>query len=346
MSPRRFAIVARRFPLQPPTPPGEDYFAELARMMAEAGWQVEILTTSRGDTTDNFCVRRFASAAAMIRHLAFARYDLVHAHSHFPPALSAGVLAQHAVFTSHSYDLPRAAWKRRLLVALMNQFDRVVALTPFERDVYRAADVSESKIVVLPLPVNVPYFAGGNGARFRTRWNIPGDAPLILFVANLRSVKNPDVVARAFHSVRQEAGNARLVVIGQDTMAASFLKDDGVVFTDWQPAEVLRDALAAGKIVVNSSAHESFSLSTFEALAASRPVCLPDLGSFRSRIGSNALYHAPTDDAGLAGNILRYLREPELRRAHVTANRALVENFDAPKVLAQYRSLYQSLLEG
>jgi glycosyltransferase involved in cell wall biosynthesis len=235
------------------------------------------------------------------------------------------------VFTSHSYELHRVAWKRRALVGLMNRFDRVIALSPFERDVYRAAGVDASKIVVLPLPINVSFFRTSAA---------PAEPPLILFVANLRPVKNPQVVVRAFQRVQAELPSARLLIAGANLMGAP------VETTGWLDAERLREAFARASVVVNSSRHESFGLAIFEAMAAGRPVCLPDLGSLRSLIGDNALYHEPTDDAALAANILRYLREPQLRRAHVEANRKLVEQFDTPKVLARYRALYESVLKG
>lgn len=316
MRPRRLAVVTRQFPLPLPTPPGEDYFAEPARLMAGAGWEVEMLSGQRA-----------------WRALLSRRYDVVHGHSHFPPALLAGLIARGArtVFTSHSYELPRAAWKRRVCVALMNRFDRVIALTPFERDVYRAAGVDASKIVVLPLPINVSFF--------RTT-AAPAEPPVILFVANLRPVKNPEVIVRAFRRVQAELPAARLVIAGANLMGAP------IETVGWLGPEQLREAFARASVVVNSSSHESFGLSIFEAMAAGRPVCLPDLGSLRSRIGDNALYHAPTDDAALAANILRYLREPSLRRAHVEANRQLVAAFDTPRVLEQYRALYESVLKG
>lgn len=333
----RFALVVARFPLPVPTPPGEDYFAEPARMMAEAGCEVEILTVRHAgqletEIFNGLRVRRFASQTQLMRAIVSGRHNLVHAHSHFRPALLTGLLACRAatVFTSHSYALPESAWKRRVLVALMNRFDRVIALTPFEREVYRAAGVDASKISVLPLPVNVRFFS------VRAE---PPAAPVILFVANLRPVKNPHVVVRAFRRVQAEAPAARLVIAGENMMPEKFET------TGWLDAARLREALAGASVVVNSSSHESFGLSIFEAMAAGRPVCLPDLGSLRSLIGENALYHEPSDDAALAVNILRYLREPELRNAHVAANRKLVEQFDSPVALQQLREVYRSLLE-
>ena len=216
MRSRRFALVVAQFPLPLPTPPGEDYFAEPARMMAEAGFEVEILTVRRAEqpdleTVDGFRVRRFGSQPKLVRTVASGGFGLLHAHSHFRPALLTGLLARRAatVLTSHSYALPASWWKRRVLITLMNRFDRIIALTPFERDVYLASGVTASRVAVLPLPVNVNYFAsGGDATGFRKRWGIPVDAPIILFAANLRPVKNADVVLRAFQRVRQLDSNA------------------------------------------------------------------------------------------------------------------------------------------
>jgi glycosyltransferase involved in cell wall biosynthesis len=91
---------------------------------------------------------------------------------------------------------------------------------------------------------------------------------------------------------------------------------------------------------------ESFSLSTWEAIAAGRPVCLPRLGTFLSTVGDGALYHEPADDAGLAANILRYVREPELAAAHCRKNWVLAKAYDRPHSLAKMRAVYLSLLEG
>jgi glycosyltransferase involved in cell wall biosynthesis len=353
MRTRRFALVVAQFPLPFPTPLGEDYFAEPARMMAEADFEVEILTVRHDrqpetETDADLRIRRFRTKKLLLDAMWAGRYDLVHAHSHFRPALLAGWMLRWSktVFTSHSYALPRSALKRRVLIALMNRFDRVIALTPFERDAYITAGIPASKVVVVPHGINVGFFSsGGDASRFRAQWQLQTDAPVILFVGNLRPVKNPDVVVRAFHRVRTQLPAAQLVFAGENLLPESGPGGEGIVHTGWLDAEWLRDALAAATVVVNSSSHEGFPLSVFEAAAASRPFCLPAVGSLQSVIGDNALYHEPTDDATLAANILRYLREPELRRVHITVNRQLVEKFDSPRALEQLRMVYRSLLE-
>src|SRR2546426_5392604 len=95
MCSRRFALVVAQFPLPLPTPPGEDYFAEPARMMAEAGFQVEILTgrqrgQSASEIVDGMHVRRFNTNRQLLDAIWSSPYDLVHSHSHFRPALLAG----------------------------------------------------------------------------------------------------------------------------------------------------------------------------------------------------------------------------------------------------------------
>jgi D-inositol-3-phosphate glycosyltransferase len=288
--------------------------------------------------------------------------DLVHSHSHYPPALFTGLFSWRArtIFTSHSGELPSTRWKRRVLVALMNRFDRIIALTTHERDMYLAAGVDPTRIVVISDAINVEFFSQpGDAFRFRQRWKLPAEVPVLLFVANIRKFKNPEVVLRAFRRVREREPRAVLAIAGKDllprqgfipvtTLAEQAGVTEGLVLTGWLPAEDLRDAYAAADVVVNSSAttQESFSISTWEAIAAGRAVCLPHLGTFLATVGDAALYHEPSDDAGLAENILRYLREPDLRAKHVAVTRQLARQFAAPQVLRQLHSLYDSLLEG
>lgn len=367
MRSRRFALVVAQFPLPLPTPPGEDYFAEPARMMAKAGFEVEILTVRHAtqlemETVNGLRVRRFASQPQLIRTIASGDFDLLHAHSHFRPALLTGLLARRAatVFTSHSAELPSVAWKREALVALMNRFGRIIALTPHEKEMYVSAGIAASKIAIIGDTINVEFFSQpGESLDFRQRWNIAVATSIILFVANLRRFKNAEVVLRAFRRVREQLPDSVLVVVGKDLLAQQGQRPfrelaqregikEGLAMTGWLPAEELRDAYAAANVVVNSSGteQESFSISTWEAISARRPVCLPRLGTFVSTIGNSVLYHEPFDDATLASNILRYLREPDLVQAHVSVNRTLADQYSVSVGLSKLQTLYTSLLEG
>lgn len=364
MNPRRFGqVVPPVYPFPCPTPPGEDYFYEPARMMAEAGFEAEILTTrtpeqSAEEQIGPVRVRRFDSKTALARHVRRSRYELIHAHSDFRPALLTGLLARGSktIFTRHSYVLPRSAWKRRALAGLMNRFDRVVALTPYEREVYVVAGVRASRIVVLPNPINVTFFSQpGDANRFRRRWKIPARACVLLFVANLRPVKNIETALRALAFVRERMPETWLVAAGADLLprhkspsVTELARRGGVegttVFTDWLDAESLRDAFTAADVVINSSFNEGLPLSLCEAAAVGKPLCLSAIGSLKSTFGDAALYHDPTDADGLARNILRYLGDAEVRKAHVQRCRQIVSSFDLPLVRKQMRGLYFSLL--
>lgn len=365
MNARRYALVVPHFPLPLPTPPGEDYLAEPARAMRDASFEVEILTLRGSDQAlrdelDSIAIRRFHSAAALLRHVRGGRFDLIHAHSDFRPSILAGVFggAPKTILTRHSYVLPKVALKKRLLACLMNQFDRVVALTSYERDVYIGAGVLPSKIVVVPHPVNVAFFAGGGDPhRFRARWKLDAKSPAILFVANLRRVKNIETVFRATARLLETEPSARLIVVGRDLLPTDGEPDAreqarrigleaNVVFTDWLDAESLRDAFCAASVFVNSSFDESFLLAAHEAAAASVPLCLPRIGSLKCLFGANALYHEPTDDTSLAANILRYLREPVLRASHTEINRNKMVQANSESMINRLTDVYFSLLNN
>jgi glycosyltransferase involved in cell wall biosynthesis len=366
MSKRRSALVVPRFPLPLPTPPGEDYFAEPGRLMRREGFEVEVLTTRQPEqpeteTIEGFTVRRFDSTLRWLGAIRSGGYDLVHAHSQLRPSLLTGATAGRAksVLTSHTFVLPLAAWKRRLMIALMNRFDRVIAFTDYERQVFVQSGVSPSRVAVVPLAINVAFFrSGGDPSRFRRQWSLSASWPLLLFVANIQTRKNPRVLLRAFTQVRQKVPEVRLVVIGKDLlpeqgqpsfdqMARECGVANEVTRTGWLAAEPLRDALAAATVVINSSGYrsfENFPLSIMEAASASRPLCLPTLGSLQSVFGQDALYHEPEDDAQLVANILRYLEDPALREERGRACRARVEDFDVPRAHEQLLGLYRTVL--
>lgn len=364
MTSRRFAfVVPPPFPLRWSPPAGEDFLMEPARLLAEEGHQVEVLTTRSVDESvaermSAISVRRFATRGGLIRHIAGTRYDVVHAHGDYLPSLLTGLIARGArtMLTRHSYVLPTSVLKRKLIVKLMNRFERVNTVSPYETQVYESAGVTPSRLVTLSYAINVSFFSeGGDATRFRSIFHVANTSPVILFVANLRPVKNPLTIFRALSLVKQSESEVKLVVVGKDLMAndpassaRALAKQCGVIgsvlFVDWLTAESLRDALAAADVVVNSSLNEGLALAISEAAAARKPICLPAIGSFQSVYGKGALYHEPRDHETLAKNILNYMRDKTLRDAHVAANWNVVQQFEMTLVRRKILELYHQLL--
>ncbi len=91
---------------------------------------------------------------------------------------------------------------------------RVLAVSEAERAQLRALGLPESRIAVLPNPIDLREFdPAPDGARFRERHEL-GDAPVVLLLGKLTPRKGADVALRAFEKLGRK--DARLVIAGSD----------------------------------------------------------------------------------------------------------------------------------
>lgn len=105
----------------------------------------------------------------------------------------------------------------------------------------------------------------------------------ILWVGRFEQEKNPQEAIRILSAVRAEGINAGLIFLGAGSLESSLrVQAESLVaaveFPGWQdPAPFL----AMADVVLSTSLHESYGLSTIEALAAGVPVVAPDIGIAR-----------------------------------------------------------------
>jgi D-inositol-3-phosphate glycosyltransferase len=139
------------------------------------------------------------------------------------------------------------------------------------------------------------FFAPGSRAGARRALGMSTDAPTVLFVGRLQSLKGPDVAVRALAEMRHE--DARLIVVGGasgvegDRMAAelrALTAELGLVgrvsFVDPQPHHILSTYYRAADAVVVPSRSESFGLVALEAAACGIPVVAGAVGGLLSLV--------------------------------------------------------------
>ena len=109
----------------------------------------------------------------------------------------------------------------------------------------------------------------------------------------------------------------------------------------------IRDAYAAGHIVVLCSITEGFPYTLIEAMACGRACVATDVGGVSEAIGSVAgSVVPPRNPAALARACLRLLRDDKLRRTMGAAARArAVEHFTVDRAISAFDELY-TLLGG
>ena len=228
----------------------------------------------------------------------------------------------------------------------------ITTMTEWERQWYLAHAVEPSRVFVTGMGPNVTRSTGGE--TFRTRYRIPQDAPLILYIGRKERYKGYIQLLDAAETVWRRHHDARFVFIGIDGFYSTFFddfaryRDDRIVDIDCASAEVKAAALDACDVFAMPSRHETFGLGYLEAWVHERPVIGGDIPPLREVIDhgeDGILVKQRPDDVARA--IVRLLDDPDLRRAMgVTGRAKVVSRWDWDRVIDRVALAYQAAEAG
>jgi glycosyltransferase involved in cell wall biosynthesis len=236
-----------------------------------------------------------ARAVAARAEEAIARADLLVVHSLFRAhaAWAAGWARRHGKrywavphgcldpWSLAQRRLAKRAWLAAGGKRYLTRASRVIFST--RRGLEKAAGwVAPGTGVAVHWPVEVPPEGDAAAARaaFRSRHGISADAPILLFVGRLHTVKRPVHAVEAF--CRAEAGRSHLVVVGMDddVTAAEVLRAvpaehrERVHLVGRLAGHALAEAYRAADGFLSLSFQENFGYAVAEALAHGLPVIL------------------------------------------------------------------------
>ncbi len=358
----KFVEVVPAYPNAYPIRYKEDYFYWPARMMMDRGFDVEFLTCQPGvdgQVHEGVKIRRFRNAFSALSHVNRDKtISLVHAHLRpYPPSFLMAFCNKPKILSPHTYFLGSNFIARRLSLAAMPKFDRIICFTPYERELYARAGIPEKKLVVLPHPIDHEFYSAKprGMAAIRKRLGLKADEFVVVTVANLRRFKRIETLLQAF-SLLGKSAKARLVIVGDDLLwreGAPSLEQlirefnvKNVIRTGALDPDGVREALSVSDVFVNTSDNEAQGLAAYEAAAAGLPLCLSGVGSFTSVFGELALYHHYTDFEKLAANLRHYYDD---RKSAATAGRKLqsfVRQWDFNEIRKRMSSLYEEVMSS
>ncbi len=166
-----------------------------------------------------------------------------------------------------------------------NRCDRVIAPSASLAQVLETWGVT-APIEVIPNGIELKRFKRPQSASARTRirkarrarWNIPADAPLVVYLGRLAPEKNVTTLLEAFALVRQAVSDARLLLVGDGpsegelrAFASRLGLDDAVHFTGALPYDEVPAVLMACDLFASCSISEVHPLTFIEAMAAGLP---------------------------------------------------------------------------
>ncbi|HEY2284422.1 MAG TPA: GT4 family glycosyltransferase PelF, partial [Streptosporangiaceae bacterium] len=208
------------------------------------------------------------------------------------------------------------------------------------------ADVSKIRTV----------YNGVNPADFPALEDEP-EVPTISWAGRIDPIKDIESLLRAFAVVRQELPDARLRIFGSappgrepylarcQALAAE-LGLDGAVTFEGRVAQI-RDAYAAGQVVVLCSISEGFPYTLIEAMTCGRPCVATDVGGVTEAIGDTGLVVGPRRPAELAQACLALLRDGARRRQlGAAARQRALEYFTVDRAVSAFDEIYLFLGTG
>ncbi|MFD3536438.1 GT4 family glycosyltransferase PelF [Streptomyces sp. NPDC058664] len=183
------------------------------------------------------------------------------------------------------------------------------------------------------------------------------DAPTLSWAGRVDPIKDLETLIRSFALVRDRLPEARLRLFGGtprggeayrercEALAAELGAGGAVTFEG--RVDDIKDAYAAGNVVMLSSISEGFPFTLIEAMSCGRATVSTDVGGVREAVGDTGLVVPPRDPSAMAGAALALLGDSERRRAMGAAARLrVIEQFTLRQTIDTFRAVYHELASG
>ena len=269
-----------------------------------------------------------------------------HRAKHYNPALK-------LVWAYHGLTPPEflSGFREKILVRVrkmeyvrsMRRSDLVQTFSEYIKSELAGEGIDPSKMITMPFGVDMARFSSGDGARARSKYGI-GDSFLLLYVGRLAGLKRVDELIRAIKLLNDV--NVKLLIAGSgpeleslESLSRKLEACERVAFAGRVDDAELPDLYAACDAWVTSSRHEGFCVPIVEAMAAGKPVIVPDVAAMPETAGEAGMVYRSGDLDDLVSKIRvlasdKYLYADLSDKAHAMAGR-----FEKSEVMDRYIEL-------
>ncbi|MEU4041042.1 GT4 family glycosyltransferase PelF [Streptomyces antibioticus] len=267
------------------------------------------------------------------------------------------LLTEHGVYLRERYLGYRTAPYRWPVKAVILGFFRLLAEESYRRAALitpgnRYNRLWEEEGGADPGSIRTVY-NGVDPAAFPPAGPEPG-ALTLSWAGRVDPIKDLETLIRAFALVRAQLPDSRLRLFGGtprggeayrercEALAAELGHADAVTFEG--RVDDIKDAYAAGNVVMLSSISEGFPFTLIEAMSCGRATVSTDVGGVREAVGDTGLVVPPRDPEAMAAAALELLGDPARRRAMGEAARLrVIEQFTLRQTIDTFRSIYLEL---
>ena len=217
----------------------------------------------------------------------------------------------------------------------------------------------KNKIVVIPNGINLDEVTTEyTMEESRNILGLPHDVQIILFFGSLVPYKGPDILLKAFRSIKKEFPKVKLIFAGRGQMhdelcdlSKQFGLENDVVFTGFVKEEEKPLYYKASDIfcLPSTTMAESFGIVNLEAMASGIPIVSTDLGGIPDIVkeGENGLLAKPGDYKSLVNSLLCLLRDNKLKKKLGNNGRSLLKiivGIKLPRKQSSYIKIYSKTL--
>jgi len=237
---------------------------------------------------------------------------------------------------------------------LLRDASKVIALNQAEAEQYRSMGVLDEKVEIIQNGIDMTKYTDlPPRGSFKTKYNIPLESKLILYLGRIHPSKGIGLLIKSFSLVldRLKSGATILVLIGPDdgymdeakSLAESECILDSVLFTGFVSTEDKRKALVDADIFVTPS-FSGFPITFLEACVTGIPIITTTLGDNLEWIDGKAGYVTPPTSSDLSDAMYRLLTDDDLREKFSENCRAVVRSkFSLEIIIEKLEQVYRSV---
>lgn len=293
------------------------------------------------------------------------RFDVVHFYGLYDllgPAVSHFCRKHHVPYVIEPMGMYRPIdrgfmlkrlWHRTMGTAFWQNASQIVATSEMEQEELLADGVPAEKLVVryngVPAAAQSPDPVRGT---FRSKWGIPLEEPLIVFLGRLIPRKGAAILIDGFKETCRDAG--RLIIAGPDgepgyraTLENHALRcgiSSRVIFTGPLYDEEKDALLADADLFVLPSRYENFANAPAEAMASGVPVIVTEACGIRSLVSGRAGLVIPPDKDALVSAMRTLLSDRSLYEQLKQGCRAVTEQLSWNYLSRQMEGYYKVAL--
>ena len=327
------------------------------------GWQTHIIPY-RGATV--WFVpplwARFPVVNRLTRLIQGESIALVHSDYHTLPLIAAAARQAGVpiTWTAHGWWFRPKFWQR----TFFRQIRSTVARSRAIRDGFLGTPpfMPASQIPIIYSGVDTERFHPRlDGRRLRQEIKARPAAKIIAMVARFQRVKGHHVFQAMAEEISRQEPETQFIVAGDDVFGVTAdqrYRDEMLARAKSSPLlrgrlhyigfrDDVEQVYAAADVVVCASDFESYGKANLEAMACGKPVVSTRRGGPSETIvdGETGFLVDSGDAAGLARQVMRLLRDADLRRQFGQAGRAHVcRHFSAAAAAAAYAQIFEDLL--